>query len=84
MDIVFRPEDETTTVMMIGPGRVFSLVSAQTERLLMTTLCDQRAAQAVDIETGKHVSIGLTDRVILRPGVWCEACADCPKAKEVM
>jgi len=87
MDIVFRPEDESTMVMAVGPGHVFSLAreqSAQMRLVLKKRFAEDEPYEAIDIETGASCVLKPTDRVIERHGVWCEDCADCPKAKEVM
>ena len=87
MNIVFKPEDETTTVMAVGPGHVFSLArdhSAQMRLVLKKRFTEDEPYEAIDIETGVSCVLKPTDRVIERPGVWCEACQACPKAKEVM
>lgn len=85
MDIVFKPEDETTTVMALGATSVFSLARAPEMRLvLIKRVAMDDPYEAVDIHEGSACILQPTDRVILRPGVWCENCADCPKANEVM
>ena len=87
MNIVFKPEDETTSVGAIGPGRVFSLAREHAigmRLVLKKRLVEDEPYEAMDIETGTTCMLKPTDRVIERPGVWCEACQGCPKAREVM
>ena len=85
MDIVFKPEDESTTVMAVGPGHVFSLAREQSAMMRLVLIkrdVEDDPYVAMDIETGVTCVLKPTDRVIERPGVWCEDCADCAKAAE--
>ena len=87
MDIVFKPEDESTTVMAVWPGHVFSLArehSAGMRLVLIKRDVEDDPYVAMDIETGVTCVLKPTDRVFERLGMWCEACQACPKAKEVM
>ena len=85
MDIVYKPEDETTTHNIAsGPNQMVSRVAAPTVRLFLTTMTSWGAYLAIDIQTGRSVAVRACEPVIIRPGVWCEDCAECPKAKEVM
>jgi len=83
MDIVMK-QGADMTVGQMPVGAVCSTV-ANGHRYLKTDERDpNRMMQLVDIQTGAIVHIDESVRVIERSGVWCEACQDCPKAKEVM
>jgi len=83
MDIVMK-QGADTTVGQMPVGAVCSTL-ASGHRYLKTNERDpNRMLRLVDIQTGAIVHIDANARVIERHGVWCEACDDCPAAKEVM